>query len=574
MVLVKRPGSNGFIKQVAEKKFIEPVKPINQQEPDEVLYTELDVRKVGCYKCVPTKTQNIYKIVDGKPGYVASVDYGVSEVIDVQTGKFIKKRKKTTRRFDTYEKACAFKISVGADKANGFKKGMTLAGAIDNYKNSARYLDRLSASQQQHYDNYFRHVIDALGDIEPKEISVARMEEYFKYLLNHGSREKKRGLEQQTKGLSINSIGKHKSCMKALWEFMIADPRYGITQNIPALSQIPWVEVTDDEGRTIKVHKVTPSFDVLTLEQLNYTLNDILQNEFDRSLIFAVGLASLCGLRRGEVAGLRFGRYYHNNLMTPNPKAMCKNILCRLSVDVDYYKEHDELFIVDGQLTYIKNKDVFVYPKNDKGRVVGLPNVMKEITEYYMEQRYEVAKSLGKNFTPDDYMYEPLVNMIKGVPAASSKITRKWYEYQSRRNKRMEADGLTPLPLLRFHDLRHVFASLLADDVPDKEVSANMGHRYKENNTTTLVYQSQAMPKRDNIIRWMDEHIKLDWDKALRINVNQTGRLRISGSGHLIIEKDYEKELRGIGQKLLMTEEQEERLWLPINHKNSLLNEQ
>lgn len=273
MALIKRAGSSVIENQVAKKIYVKQLEQEQYIKPQaQEQYSEIRIRKIGNYKCVATKSQGIYKITEGKSGYIAVVDYGSVEVLDKKTGKFVKKRKKSTRRFETFDEAFAFRTNINANKTYGFKKGMTLEGAINDYKKSTRYIDRISGSQQQHYDNYFRHVIAALGEIEPRDISVARMEEYFKYLLENGSREKKKGHEEETKGLSINSIGKHKSCLKALWEFMIADPKYGITQNIPALSQIPWVEITDEEGRTVKVHKIEPEFEVLTLEQTNYSL--------------------------------------------------------------------------------------------------------------------------------------------------------------------------------------------------------------------------------------------------------------------------------------------------------------
>lgn len=548
-------------------QIVEKVRVTEQAKP---AIDETTIRKIGCYKCVATKTQGIYRIVEGKPGFVVRLDFGYVDAPD-KTSK--EERKKTTRRVDTFEEAYALKTSTTSEKVEGYRKGLTIEDAIEAYKKSTRYLDRLSEGQQDAYDNYFRHAVDGMGGLEPKEITVTRMEEYFKYLLTEGRRgTRKKNDGGPPEGLSVNSISKHKSCLKALWEFIILDKKYGVKDNVAAIAETPMIDIEDEEGRVVKVKKIEVDVQTLSIIQVNDTLNDMLQNEFDRSLVFAFGLGMICGLRRGEILGLKFGRFYHNELITPNVESMCKSKTARLDVDPEYYIKHDELFIVDGQIKRNKGADYFALPKNNKGRVVGKPQVMKEIAEYYMEQRRELADIFHFEFSYNDYMYEPIINTIKGSAARSDKLSKKWLEYQKRRNKRLRLAGKSEMPIIRLHDLRHTFASLLADDVPDKEVSANMGHVYKNANTTTKVYQSQSTPKRNRIIAWMDENIKLDWDKALRVSVNQAGRLELNESGHLLIKKPYEKKLREAGRNLLMTEDEKERLWLPDNHIESLLN--
>lgn len=119
---------------------------------------------------------------------------------------------------------------------------------------------------------------------------------------------------------------------------------------------------------------------------------------------------------------MRGGRYYRDELMAPNVEGMCKNKLAKLEVDQEYYISHNELFIVDGQIEHNKEADFYALPKNNKGRAVGNPQVMKDITEYYMEQRKELAETFHFEFTPDDFMYEPIINTIKG---STSSVTWK-----------------------------------------------------------------------------------------------------------------------------------------------------
>ena len=132
--------------------------------------------------------------------------------------------------------------------------------------------------------------------------------------------------------------------------------------------------------------------------------------------------------------------------------------------------------------------------------------------------------------------------MIQKNMYCSQKITRKWNQYQIRRNQRMCRKGLEPIPIIRFHDLRHTHASLLSENgIPVKEISRNMGHLIPEEgqikNTTTKVYIHDRLPDRRNIIEFWDKHINIEWDKALRIDGSYEGWVAVNGSGHLVVQE-------------------------------------
>ena len=108
------------------------------------------------------------------------------------------------------------------------------------------------------------------------------------------------------------------------------------------------------------------------------------------------------------------------------------------------------------------------FPKSGIVRVAAVPKPLREILDYAMEQRKEVLDIAGRELTASDNVYLPLINIIRNQLLNSQKLTRKWTEYQERRNRRMEEKGLTPIPVIRFHDLRHTFSNLTKPVVSGK----------------------------------------------------------------------------------------------------------
>ena len=120
--------------------------------------------------------------------------------------------------------------------------------------------------------------------------------------------------------------------------------------------------------------------------------------------------------------------------------------------------------------------------------------------------------------------------------------------------------GLEPIKIIRLHDLRHTHANLLKVDVPEWEISCNMGHKLT-GNTTSTVYWDDSIPVRKHIIQYFDDNIHIDWDKALRREINMTDSMaRINKNGQLIIG-DYEKKrLISLKKKPILSEEEIEEL--------------
>ncbi|MBO5386857.1 MAG: hypothetical protein J6A59_01760, partial [Lachnospiraceae bacterium] len=352
-------------------------------------------------------------------------------------------------------------------------------------------------------------------------------------------------------GISVNTLGKHKTAMKNLWEFMIDSKNYGVTENVVLKARVP-KEVLEVDGKTVKVSKVQFNPRSYTVEELNYTLNDALQNEYDRSIVLMIAMAAIGGLRHSEVVGLKVGKYKHDELMCVTDAAFNY-----AGYDRKYYEEHEELMLIDEAIMKVRGKEVVKLPKGERIRITAVPNCLKEIVEYALEQRQEILDITGKKLESNAQLYLPLVNILEGRALNTEKMGRKWTDYEKRRNKRMEKDGLEPIPHVRYHDLRHTHGNLLKIEVPAWEISCNMGHLIPDANTTKKVYWNDRQPFREHIINFFDSNIKLDWDKALRKSINDEDMLlHISSNGHLVIKDEHKEKVKKLRKRLVLSEEE------------------
>jgi integrase len=264
-----------------------------------------------------------------------------------------------------------------------------------------------------------RHISDFMGFKEPRKITVNDIEAYYNYQLHRGNLtcakkrkdgqvSKKEVSKSNPEGISVNTLSKHKTALKQLWKFMIKKQCYGVTTNVVIYSEIPKVEIVID-GKTIKTRKIQPKQTPLSLEQLNYTLNDAIQNEHDRSIALMIALGAIGGLRRGEAVALKIGRYYHDERMLLGEEMWQLNDFKQIR---QYYEELNELILIDEAIRHDR-VDKLGFPKNDIIRMVGKPKCLDEIVEYAMEQRIQITNALGCKIRSDERLYLPMINVIQ-----------------------------------------------------------------------------------------------------------------------------------------------------------------
>lgn len=510
------------------------------------------------YDSVTSVEPGIYKAVKNNVvRYVAVCDYGRQQKLDKKTGTWKWKQTKTELVFQTLKEARGARAEavrireIGANTSGiGSKR---FCDVMEAFKKSERYKS-LDESYQDYFDNYIRHFVDFFGETEVDKISVVDIENYYAYQMERGNlacaKRNKDGTVSKKEGISINTLAKHRTALKRIWAFMADAKVYGVTWDTVEKSNTPKVEIEID-GKKKKVSRVEFHPRSLTLEELNYTLNDAVQHEFDRSVAVMLGLAAIGSLRHSEVVGLKIGKVRHDEYMDISPE-----IWDYSGYDMEYYKEHEELLMID---TAVMNNRV-KFPKYGTVRVIANPKPLREILDYAMEQRKEVLELVGRELASDDTVYMPLINLLDNRKLNSQKLSRKWNEYQNRRNKRMEKEGLKPIPVIRFHDLRHTFSNLTKHVTFEWERSYNMGHKVKGESTTNRKYINDRIVNRDRIIKFFNENIKIDWDKALHKKISECGKAFVNGSGHLVLSDDMRKERKKEGKKCIFTEEEWEGL--------------
>ncbi len=529
-------------------------------------FTGKEIHTTGKYQYVSTNNEGIKKVVSSQGGYLVFLDYGRKQKVNKKTGELQYKQDKSLKRVDTLKEAKALRREAEEIREAGIKRKPSKVyfnEMVEDYKQTAEWKDS-TESAKDHYNNYFRHLCDFFVDIQPKDITKIDIETYFLWQLERGKRptakKNKDGSVSKKEGISVNTLAKHKCAMKKLWNYMVDSKKYGVTENIVPPARLPKVEISID-GKKKKVSKIQYHPRSLTLEELNYTLNDAAQNEFDRSILLMAALAAVGSLRHSETLGLRVGKLMHDKYMAVTDEALGEG-----GFDREYYEMHDNLMLVDTAIVHIGSHDVEKLPKGDKVRVSAVPECLKKIVEYAMEQRKEIYGIIGKEIESNEKVYMPLINIITGRPLSSQKMGRKWKEYQERRNKRMAEAGLEPIPVIRYHDLRHTHSNLLKRDVMQWEISYNMGHvviASGMDNTTTRVYWNDREPCRKDIIDYFDKNINIDWDKALSKPINGKGsKVTVNGSGHLIVSSEEAEERKKQGRKFIFKEEELEQLFL------------
>ena len=523
------------------------------------------IKKSGSYRYIPTEVKGIYRIVNETEieerytmtdDYLVSINKGTQLVRNKRTGVYEEKYVTTQKKVSGWKNALKEKgisdIEREESKTGAPQiKNATIKDVIQEFKKNHRfYLDQ-TESYQVHLNNHFNHIVDFFGDKPVRKIKTSDIDKYFEYQKENGNR-----MNNSTeKGIHINTLSKHKTTLKQLWEYMLYEKVYGVTENVVKYSNIP-KETIFINGSEKKVSRIAYHARELNLEEFLYTINDAIENEFDRSIALLIGLSALGSLRRGEIAALTIG-----DLDTEFGKKIVSTESANYGgFNKLFLEEHKELIVIDKQRMRLTGKEKLYLPKSSRIRVIGVCQPLRDIIDYYLEQRKELDSILQKTIKQEDILYNPIVNEIRGNVINCTKLIDRWREYQVRRNKRMEAKGLEPIPVIRLHDLRHTFANLAKVEVPDWQESLQLGHTPANYNTTKKVYWNDREPRRIELIAFLDKTVKIDWDKAMRKDINDNGQVRINGSGHLVFESETDELFRRLGKKRYLTAEEETKL--------------
>jgi integrase len=334
--------------------------------------------------------------------------YAVIDLRDAATGK----RKRKWHSLDAKGKReaqieCAGIISSIEAGTYLEPDKTTLAVFIQHWLNDVK--SRVSPRTVESYTQISRsNIIPMLGsiilrDLRPQAISVAY------------SRALAEGRKSGPGGLSARTVHHMHTVLKS------------------ALQQaVRWEMLTRNPADAVRAPKVERG--QMTTYDLPQTA-ELIEAFRGTRMFIPVVLAVLCGLRRGEISALRWGR-----------------------VDLD----SAQLAVVESA-EQTKAGVRYKQPKSGKGRTVAMSaTVIEELRAHRLRQAQNLLR-LGVRQTAETF----LCTREDGLPLQPNTLTIYW--------ERLIAK--TALPRIRFHDLRHAHAThLLASGVHPKVASERLGH--------------------------------------------------------------------------------------------------
>jgi integrase len=334
--------------------------------------------------------------------------YAVIDSRDPATGK--RKRKWRSLKANGKREAqieCASIISA-MDQGTYFEPDKTtLAQFLERWLENTKP-NVAPRTHERYAEIAIKNIIPLLGGLILAKLKPAQISEAYTKAITSGRRDGKGGLSART----VNHV--HRVLKQALgqavkWEMLTRNPADA-------------VDPPKVERRTMKTYDIGQT--VALIEALRGS----------RMFVPAL-LAVLCGLRRGEVAALRWG-------------------------NVD---------LVNGQLAVVESAEQsrsgvrYKPPKSGKGRTIALPaTIMEELKAYRLRQAQALLR-IGVRL--DDKTF--VCTREDGEPLQPNTLTIGWQREIAK----------TGLPRLTYHALRHSHATaLLASGIHPKIASERLGH--------------------------------------------------------------------------------------------------
>jgi integrase len=268
---------------------------------------------------------------------------------------------------------------------------------------------RVSPKTYERYEQVCRkNIAPLLGAVPLSKLKPAQISEAYAKALATGRRKRTGGLSPRTVH-HMHVILKGALAQAVKWEMLVRNPAAAVDPPKVVRTTMQ----TYDLGQTA----------------------ELIEAVRRKRMFIPTLLAVLCGLRRGEIAALRW-------------------------CNVD---------LVIGQLAVVQSAEQtklgvrYKEPKSGRARTVALSaTVMAELKAHRVQQAQELLK-LGKRLTDDDFV----VAQADGSPLRPHSLGQEWVRFLAK----------STLPRIRFHDLRHAHAThLLASGVHPKIASERLGH--------------------------------------------------------------------------------------------------
>lgn len=255
-----------------------------------------------------------------------------------------------------------------------------------------------------------KSIIPNLGQLPITKLKPLHVQNYYTKMLTEGR-------AGRTGGLSPTTVLQHHRIIHKALEMAVK-----------------WLIVPRNIADAVEPpKKVKKEMKVLTVEQVTYMLQEAAKTQFFPQIVLAI----YTGMRRGEIYGLRWQDInFENGTITINQAAQ-----------------------------YIPKQGLSSkLPKNEKSRVVDVPDIVIKILKQVKAKQNEDRLAAGENWKDKEGLVFTDKNGGRLHPDSISSWFPDWLEE-------------IKLPRIRFHDLRHTYASLVLNDGADlKVVSANLGH--------------------------------------------------------------------------------------------------
>lgn len=405
--------------------------------------------------------------------YVVTLDYGRQKRTDPKTGEVRLRQIKTTRVVSTMKEA---KALLGENSAVKKRKKITaVAGKIPFNKSISEFIDyyspEWSTAHRERQESYMRRLIAYFGDEDVRDIDTGRIEDFFKWCR----------VENAVYGvISNNTIEKIKSTLNHFYKWMKKNyNKYDIHEN-----PVPDAEIGKKE-RFIPTE--------LTVEEMNDIIRIMLDHEKDYSIFAIIGLASMAGMRRGEILGLKWKHIHWDDkrIYIESQRSQKKKGEDSLSWEWKTPKNGND----DGKTS-----------EDRRERWTALPDSLSILLKYVRNQQEEY---LGRKVGDEDLVYMTKVNLVDNYPPAPSKANRRVNEFQGRCNKVRKSQRKNEFSAYRLHDLRHWFVSTCINNgVPLTQVMASAGHAFSasQDGTSLGVYWHDDGNRKD-VVRCIDKVI-------------------------------------------------------------------
>lgn len=277
-----------------------------------------------------------------------------------------------------------------------------------------RWLDdvrtRVTLKTHERYEQICRkNISPLLGAVLLAKLKPEQISEAYAKALTTGRRKGQGGLSPRTVR-QMHAILKSALAQAVKWEILVRNPAAAV--------------------RGPKVGRV--AMQTYDLEQTA----ELIEAARGRRVFIPTILAVLCGLRRGEIAALRWR-------------------------DVD---------LGAAQLAVVRSAEQtkagvrYKEPKSGHGRTIALSaTLVTELRAHRIQQAEELLR-FGKRLSDDDFV----VTQPDGLPLRPHSLGQEWVRFLVRNGA---------LPRIRFHDLRHAHAThLLLSGVHPKVASERLGH--------------------------------------------------------------------------------------------------